>query len=185
MAGSEDEVEVWIGDDPVRVGRNSVIHALFEDAAPKPLARRMRWSLGMPADLIWMLVPESRPLLAELAVGQLETAVELGRELFPVDDTEAVLKFWGRLAEPALKGLPGTRADAERYCALIRLMWDFECPERDRVREVLGWYVLEDIASTPVFWMIEVVDPELFRLIHDQYGGDFDLSPGRGDRPTS
>ncbi|MFD7658038.1 hypothetical protein ACFV4N_29045 [Actinosynnema sp. NPDC059797] len=98
--------------------------------------------VGDAADLIWMLVPEPGSLLAELAVGQLETAVELGRELFPVDDTEAVLRFWGRLAEPALKGLPGTRADAERYCAFIRLMWDFECPERNGVREVLGWCVL-------------------------------------------
>lgn len=184
MTGPDDRVEVWIGDGPVEVGRNSVMHALFEGAAPKPAARRMRWSLGMPADLIWMLVPESRPLLAELAAGQFETAVELGRELHPVDDTEAVLKFWARLAEPALKGFPDTRADAERYCAFIRLVWDFDCPEQERVRQVLGWYVLEDIASTPVLWTVEVVDPALFQLIRDEYGDDFDLSPDRGDRPT-
>ena len=183
---SDDKREVWIGDRLVPVGKNSIVDVMFRDAERPPIARRMAWSLGMPADLMWMVLPESRPMLTRMVAKEFERAMDIGGELFGITDAEAVEEFWAQLFEPAFRDFPASRDVVARYCEFTRLMWEFECPERDdMVRRVVDNYVLELIASTSALWIVQEVDPALFELISKQYDGYFDLSPDRGDRPAA
>jgi hypothetical protein len=177
---------VRIGKSIVPVRRNSLIATAFEDGEELPAARRMEWSLGALADLLWLLLPESRPFLIALVKQELERAAENGRELSRVLSHEvARAAFWEPLFEPALVCLPEERESAVRYCEFARIAYEFDDRDRDLIREVLDDEVLEPIISSAHLWAVEEIDPSLYTLVIGRYGQYYDTSPERPINPKT
>lgn len=184
MTDSDEWCEVRIGKSIVPVRHNSLIAAAFEDDEELPAARRMEWSLGALADLLWLLLPESRPFLISLVGRELEQAAENDRELSQMLSHEvARAAFWEPLLEPALVGLPEGRESAARYCEFVRIAYEFDDRDRDLVREVLDDEVLELIISSANFWAVEEIDLDLYTLVVGRYGQYYDTSPERPVNP--
>lgn len=161
--------EVRIGNSLVPVRRDSVLDVVFGDEEEPPAARRMQWSLGVLADLLWLLLPESRSALIGLVHGELDEAAEYDRELqwlrtFPV----AREAFWEPLFEPALREFPASRSTVGRYCEFVRVAWKLEDRDRDALREVLADVVLDELTGSPYEAIIESVDPELYALVNNR-----------------
>lgn len=128
MAGRKDErtVTVETASGPVRVHADSLI-ALVSD--PSNLDRErldridrgvMAWSLGKFADLLWMVVPESREMIVELACRELKDSLRMGAFLTPVSAYSLANSLYVELVRPALDDLPAENDVLRRVLGVVR-----------------------------------------------------------------
>jgi hypothetical protein len=119
--------------------------ARLERERAEGLARgRMALSLGSElADLLWLVVPEARPLLAALLAREVDRALRYDRELLPLDFAEVADALYLELLRPAMARLPED-ADAVRRCL-----------------RVLGRLVTEADGD----WRWETIDSNIVRML--------------------
>lgn len=104
---------------------------------------RMAWSLGRVADLFWLLVPESRPIIVTLAKDALTSALRLEVPLYPLNDSDVAHFLMDDVLEPALEDVKGHRDLFSRVLEVItRLVFD------ERTRDT--WIVFDLAILTPL-----------------------------------
>lgn len=81
---------------------------------------RMAWSLGEFPDLLWMIVPEARSLIVELACEKLRDAHRQDRLLGPISDYALANDLYREILVPALTDLPTQRHLVARCLTVIR-----------------------------------------------------------------
>lgn len=94
----------------------------FTDYSREQVARgSMSWSLGELGDLFWMAVPETRPILVELAAEELHRAEEADRFLLGLSSFDIHSRIYAELVEPYVRTGSGDGRVATRCFAL----WNF------------------------------------------------------------
>lgn len=151
---------------PVRPG--SPLAAIF--AAPSPPSVPMPWSLGVLGDLLWTRLPETRPLLAELMIRQIEDAVEYDRELLPVQEGDMVPNaLWHPVLKPALERFPADRDHLAEQLSVAFDAYQAEGPDRDAVRYALQVYLFEWLLEPAYIGIVTELHPDLAALVNRLY----------------
>ncbi|GAA2987187.1 hypothetical protein [Actinokineospora diospyrosa] len=116
-------VDIMMPHGAMRVPRNSPLGWVYApDVVAERLTKqlstgRMNWSLTPLCDLVWMLIPEARPFVAEEAKKELDWAIEHGKFLGVISDGEVVRHLRYDLIVPALGSPDGD--DLIRRCLLV------------------------------------------------------------------
>ena len=122
----------------------------------------MAWSLGKFADLLWMVVPETREIIAELACEELKNSLRMAAFLTPVSAYSLASSLHLELVRPALDDLPAQNDVLRRLLGVVRRTlveddtdyhWDALNIELLRPLVVDGW---EDVLSA--------LDPQLVEI---------------------
>jgi len=126
----------------------------------------MELSLGHLGDLVWMRLPEARPLLAELMEREVQDAINIGRGLNLLDSSSiAADVLWSPLMSRALEEDPLDRPKVARYLAVVREAYVADRPEAEHTRYALRTYVLESLAATRYRSVVEELDNDLFEIV--------------------
>ncbi|WP_143229826.1 hypothetical protein [Actinophytocola xanthii] len=80
----------------------------------------MGLSLGKFPDLLWMIVPESRPIIAELVRKELDESIKYNLHLGKVSNFELAYGIYVELLGPALKNISRSHDLAVRCLAVIQ-----------------------------------------------------------------
>ncbi|QRP42709.1 hypothetical protein [Amycolatopsis sp. FDAARGOS 1241] len=109
----------------------------------------MSWSLGVLGDLMWMRLPEARPILAEGIADEVENAMDAGRVLILLVG-DLVTDLWHRVMEPTLNNFPRTK---ERVAAQLRVVLEVyraEHPDQDTTRYMIEQSVFIYLQEPPI-----------------------------------
>ncbi|RJQ69560.1 hypothetical protein D5S17_30705 [Pseudonocardiaceae bacterium YIM PH 21723] len=160
------------GGRVVRVRRGSMWDlALSDGYQPDEQRLEMPWSLGFLGDVLWLFLPESRPVIRQLLIDNVDEAIEDSSSLFPLSDSEIAREvLWEAMVEPTLQGLPGTAARLTEYCDFLRFLLGVDNKLRVGVeygKEVLTKYVLDKIDREPYWDMMNAHDPEFASLVRE------------------
>jgi hypothetical protein len=150
---------------PVRSG--SPLDAAFsQDAEERSAAGPMELSLGYLGDLVWMRLPEARPLLADRIEREVQDAINIGRGLNHLSASGiAADVLWSPLMRRALEEDPLDRAAVARYLAVVREAYVADRPDAEHLRYALRTYVLESLAEARYRAVVEELDDELFKIV--------------------
>jgi len=150
------------GSVPVRPG--SPVDAVFGAADPGA-GRTMELSLGYLGDLVWLRLPEARPLVADQVARELDDAMAMGRELRHPTALNIVSDvLWTPLLRRLLESSPLDRELLARCLAVIREAYTSE-ESNDEVRDALLVYVMDGLRAPDYLSIVEDVDRELFEII--------------------
>ncbi|MEV6896491.1 hypothetical protein [Amycolatopsis sp. NPDC051372] len=143
--------------------RDSPVDAAFPEHGDADVP--MPWSLGMLGDLMWMRLPETRPILAEHIAREVEDAMDAGRELMMLVGSIAPDALWYPVMEPTLEAYPHTR---DRVAAQLMVVWEAyhaEHPDRDATQYALEQYVFINLQYPPYRGIVEEILPDLATLL--------------------
>ena len=122
----------------------------------------MPWSLGKFADLMWMVVPESRPIISDLARKELDHAVHCDEFLQPIRDTPLADSLYTDLLLPALNDV-SAQEDMLRRCLKVFLRLIVEA-DSSYYWEVLELEVLRPLESKGGGALLAKLDPTLAEI---------------------
>ncbi|MFI7674621.1 hypothetical protein [Actinophytocola sp. NPDC049390] len=168
-------VEEWrrvesAGGNSFPVRRDSPLDAAFPEATAPTSDVPMTWSLGRLGDLMWMRLPEARPLLAKLITSELEHAMNARSELMLLVGDIVTDALWRPLMCPTLDDYPRTRDQVARQFQVVREGYLADHPDQDATREMLVDYVFYNLQEPKYLAIVEEVDPELAALIQSVMG---------------
>ncbi|WP_020388302.1 hypothetical protein [Kribbella catacumbae] len=157
-------------DDRIRVGPNSPAAYALDPAqweredAERVSTGRMQWSLGSElADLLWMVVPESRSALAAQAGKELAAAAQHHRFLTPASYGELADLTCASVLVPALA--EGQRDVVVRALAVLRRV--ISEVEGDFRWEAIDDRVIRMLEKAGHGEVLAVIDPELMELVRE------------------
>lgn len=157
-------------DGPRSQGRHGPIRSILGlggHDSPLSTPFPMPLTLGYLPDLLWICVPEARPIIATWLCGEIVEAADVGRVLTPPSPgVTAVDLLWYPLMEPALNEKPIDQLKVARYFAVVRESYAAEGTEREQVRQGLIDYVLEFLADPRYREIVRTIDPGLFRILN-------------------
>ncbi|MFS8104479.1 hypothetical protein LFM09_45970 [Lentzea alba] len=140
-------------------------------AEQPPPPRRMRWSIGLLGDFVWMSLPESRPFFAERIMAEVEEAIDHDRELQPIQPMDTARDvLWYPLIQPALDARPMDEQWVARLLRVVREAWELEPPPWEDTRYGLRVYVLENLDVPDYLPVVERLDPALYAAIRSEIG---------------
>ncbi|MGW6933591.1 hypothetical protein ACWGE0_26285 [Lentzea sp. NPDC054927] len=132
---------------------------------------KMQWSIGLLGDFLWMNLPESRPFFAERIAAEVEEAIELDRELQPLQPMDTARDvLWYPLIQPALDADPMDEEWVSRLLRVVREAWELEPPPWEDTRYGLRVYVLENLDVPDYLPIVERLDPALHAAIRNEIG---------------
>lgn len=133
---------------------------------------RMQWSLGFAGDLLWMLIPEMRPALAEIAIDEINDAVEAGRFLQSLPVYQIISRFQAEALRIALDDYPDSCDLLARCCIFLNRILDSNLSSAEFVRDALFYRVISDISVSVDLPIIAQHDGELAAKLLE-WSGDF------------
>ncbi|MEU5696745.1 hypothetical protein [Actinosynnema sp. NPDC020468] len=160
------EVEVWWGS--YRVPRNSLMGKSLASWDPEADRReqvesgRMTWSLGRLADLLWMLVPESREFIVEAAEDRLGAALRSGSFLLPVGEWSMAVRMNTHLIERQVSAESPDLDLLTRCLGVIRRLIVEDTG--DFFWDMFEMEVFSRLGTGEHLRLVERLDPELARV---------------------
>ena len=146
----------------------------YESAELEDIGRRergvMAWSLGEFADLLWIVVPEFRGPIVELACKELNEGREYDRLLTPISDYDLATELYFRVLVPALEDLPAQRDIIGRCLGVMNRLMQAE--ERGRYYwntfnvEIFGPLIGRGWSAA-----LSVIDSELMNMVQRRRSG--------------
>jgi hypothetical protein len=126
----------------------------------------MELSLGFLGDLVWMRLPEARPLVAKRIEGEVIDAITIGRELQQLTSMSIASDvLWSPLLRRALEESPLDKEKVARFLAVIREAYLADRPEGEYTQYALRTYVLEWLAQPEYLSIVEDIDRDLHDII--------------------
>lgn len=126
---------------------------------------RMAWSLESElADLLWMLVPEARPLLADLATKELADGVRYDRPLRPVTQARIADALYLDLLLPAMSNIAERRDMVLRCLAVLHRI---VVEDNGGFRwEIVDERIMRSLERKGFRDLLTEIHPEFMALVH-------------------
>lgn len=126
---------------------------------------RMAWSLGTElADLLWMLVPEMRPVLVDLFTNELADGLRYDRFLVPVGHAAVCDALYSDLLLPAISEGVSSRDLVHRCLAVLyRIVID---ANGDYRWEAVDRHIVRMLEAEGFRDLIAEIHPEFMDLVH-------------------
>ncbi|MFB9907812.1 hypothetical protein [Allokutzneria oryzae] len=161
-------VREWEGDEiPVRAGGflDNMISGPDDNSYEKQLERgTMSWSLGDLGDILWMMVPELRPVISELAREEFEKAITYNRYLHELSRAELCDAVSAILLR-SLRDLPVWRDTAVRcLTAMRRVIKD----TGDDYRDTFANEIMNPVTFAGLWPALAELDPELIDVMRER-----------------
>ncbi|MFE0028827.1 hypothetical protein [Amycolatopsis sp. NPDC059021] len=169
---SDDKYHVLDADwGKIRVPKDSLIALALnpenEERERRLLIERgtMNWSISKLGDLLWMFVPEFRPMIAELARREFYEAVQYNRFLTPIRETPLADALYTEIIRPIMTVLPEKQELLER-CLLV--MHRILAETRDLYHlDVFCIEILDPLFAAGHRAVIEALNPDLVLLVEE------------------
>jgi hypothetical protein len=152
----------------VVVRRGSPVDAAFElaaDSGKSGPGLAMQWSLGALGDLLWMRLPEARPLLAKRIERAVEDSIESDSELRTLTVGEIVTEVLGPVLMSTLAAHPEKQTELTGQLNVVKDAYRLESWDHDTIRYMLDAFTFELLRTPQHRSIVAELDPELAGLI--------------------
>ncbi len=160
------EVAVRPGRRVVCLRYGDIVSTAVFHVLPVDLNRRvMEFGLDPFADLLWELLPESRPVVQALVTQELRSAIDDDRALRSLPVVELCRELFRKVVRPALNGFPACVDVAVRSLNVVRHLLDLAVSLDGSRASVLRDEICDPLAHMPYRPVVAELDPTLLRRI--------------------
>lgn len=129
----------------------------------------MDWSLGELADQSWSRLPELRPIIAQMAIAELNEAIEEGRDLERVSAYWLASELYRSLLRPALDAFPQSRDVLARACTVLRSTLESDSTNQSLDADAVQHRIVGRLSFGADVPKIAEVDPILGDLLKGRF----------------